>query len=124
MISQAIFPKVVKFLERGLDASSLRNAVLADNLANVDTPGFKRSDVSFEGILEEETQRAGRLGNQEWKPGTVVDNHTSMRQDGNNVDIDAEMTNLAENSIYYNALVRQLTSQFAMLRSAITEGRR
>ncbi len=124
MISQAIFPKVVQYLERGLDASSLRNAVLADNLANVDTPGFKRSDVSFEGLLEEETRKAGKLGTQEWKPQVVVDTNTSMRQDGNNVDVDAEMTNLAENSIYYEALVKQLTSQFAMLRSAITEGRR
>jgi len=124
MISQAIFPKVIKFLERGLDASSLRNTVLANNLANVDTPGFKRSDVSFEGILEDEAGKAGGPGNRGWKPEVVVDNHTSMRQDGNNVDIDAEMTNLAENSLYYEALVRQLSSQFAMLRSAITEGRR
>ncbi|MHB0885368.1 MAG: flagellar basal body rod protein FlgB [Bacillota bacterium] len=124
MISQAIFPKVVQYLERGLDATSLRNAVLANNLANVDTPGFKRSDVSFEGLLAEETRKAGKTGTQEWKPQVVVDTNTSMRQDGNNVDVDAEMTNLAENSIYYDALVKQLTSQFAMLRSAITEGRR
>lgn len=124
MISQAIFPNVVNYLERGLDASSLRNTVLANNLANVDTPGFKRSDVSFEGLLEQETQKAGKLSTQPWKPQVVVDTNTSTRQDGNNVDVDAEMTNLAENSIYYEALIQQLTSQFSMLRTAITEGRR
>lgn len=121
MISQAIFPNTIKFLERGLDASSLRNTVISDNLANVDTPGFKRSDVSFEGILEDETRRTTEG---EWKPKVVADTTTSMRQDGNNVDIDAEMTKLAENTIYYEALIRQISSQFSALRSAITEGRR
>ncbi|HEY3315729.1 MAG TPA: flagellar basal body rod protein FlgB [Bacillota bacterium] len=125
MISKAIFPEVVKFLERGLNASSLRNTVLADNLANVDTPGFKRSDVSFEGLLAEESRRSsnGSAGDG-WQPKVVTDSTTSTRQDGNNVDVDAEMTKLAENTIYYDALVKQISSQFALLRSAITEGRR
>ena len=122
---------VLNVLQKGLEASSLRQQVLSNNVANIDTPNFKRSDVNFQEIL------GAALGEQSALPlkltspqhlsgiaegggsGIVEDQSTSMRNDGNNVDIDSEMTNVAENGLYYNSLTRTISSQLGLLRMVI-----
>lgn len=99
---------LLTLLEKGLDASSLRQRVIANNVANVDTPGFKRSDVDFSAVLGEALGRTAtplplKLTSEQHLPGiadsaqtgVVVDQSTTLRNDGNNVDIDKEMTNVA-----------------------------
>jgi len=122
---------VFKILEKGLDAASLRQKVLANNIANVDTPGFKRSDVNFEAVFNEALNNELPLKRTSPKhlPGVStgkgdiiqVDNSTTMRNDNNNVDIDREMTNVAENTLYYNGVARALSSQLEMLRTVIRQ---
>lgn len=127
--------KILTLLEGGLDALSLRNRVLANNIANVDTPNFKRSDVNFEAVLKAAVAKnsGSQLPLKRTSPrhlpgiGTftgefvVRDNSTIFRNDGNNVDIDLEMTRLAENTLHYNALTRALTAQLGLLKQAIQE---
>lgn len=126
---------VFLYLSKGLDASSLRQQVHANNLANVNTPAFKRSVVQFEEILKNAApgnQRfavtaPGHIGrNSRGDSGALVvkDTSTSMRTDGNNVDVDMEMAELAVNQLYYNALAQQLNDRLGMLRYVINEGRR
>ncbi|MFZ3130501.1 MAG: flagellar basal body rod protein FlgB [Desulfosporosinus sp.] len=123
---------VLTVLEKGLDASSLRQRVLANNVANVDTPGFKRSDVDFQVALDIALGNKSNLALKTTLPGhltgcaadenqssVVTDQSTSMRNDANNVDIDREMANVAENGLYYNGLVRAISSQLGLLRSVI-----
>lgn len=124
---------VFSVLEKGLDASSLRQKVLTDNVANVDTPEFKRSDVNFQAVLGTVLgEAAGTLPLRRTVPqhlagltgegqAVVEDNATTLRNDGNNVDIDREMTNVAENGLYYNSVTRTLTSQLGYLRMVIQE---
>ena len=125
---------VLGILEKGLDASSLRQKVLANNVANVDTPDFKRSDVNFEAVLGSALGEAGgtlplKTTSPQHLPGVlssqqnavVTDQSTSMRNDGNNVDIDREMTNVAENGLYYNSVTRAISSQLGILRMVIQE---
>lgn len=133
--------KTINILERALDASSLRHSVISNNIANVDTPGFKRSNVEFEEQLKmalegtEKPRLSGYITNSRHIPigeikGTLVSpvvkvqNDTSMRNDDNNVDIDVEMAQLAENTIWYQALSSQIKGKFSKLRSAISEGKR
>lgn len=124
----------LKLLEKGLDASSLRQRVLADNIANVDTPGFKRSDVDFQKVLAGAMNDSSQpLALKQTLPGhlpgvndssqnaVVKDANTSLRNDGNNVDIDQEMTNIAKNELYYNGLTRALSEKMGILRSVIEE---
>lgn len=128
----------INLLERSLDASSLRQKVLSNNIANIDTPNFKRSDVAFEKILQQtlagETL-AGRRTNErhleighvsisDVSPEVYTERHTTLRNDGNNVDIDSEMTSLATNQIQFNALVQQINHHFGLLKYAISEGKR
>lgn len=120
-------------LERGLDLSSLRHRLISNNIANVDTPGYKASDVSFQNILEKEQakfvgQRTNQkhlvIGQNSDEPKILVNHQTSMLNNKNNVDIEFEMTKLSENNIYYQTLTQTLNKHYSMLRYVITEGRR
>lgn len=124
--------KLFNQLESALDATSLRNKTLANNIANIDTPNFKRSDINFQAILAESMKKGQGLalrgtshkhlaGNQFSGAPLVQDNSTSFRNDGNNVDIDLEMTRLAENTLQYNALARIYSSQLNLLKQVVRE---
>jgi flagellar basal-body rod protein FlgB len=114
-----------ELLKKSLDAAALRQRVIAHNIANINTKGFKRSDVVFEEKLKEEiakgrgTETASNL-----EPQVVKDESTSIREDGNNVDIDLEMANMAANDILYNTLITQLNVKLGVMRYVINEGRR
>ena len=127
-------------LEKALDAAALRHQATANNLANVNTPGFKRTRVGFEDELEGalEALGGGELPQpaaaverpaawaalQGLTPRVVKETDTSLRNDGNNVDVETELALLNQNALWYTALSRQLTLQFSLLRQVITEGRR
>ncbi|MGI6669484.1 MAG: flagellar basal body rod protein FlgB [Acetivibrionales bacterium] len=129
----------LKLREKALDAAWLRNEAIAHNIANVDTPGYKRTTVEFEEHLE------NAIGNSSFKGFTTDRRHIrigsadpdnvkirvtksyrnlSTRLDGNNVDIDSEMASLAKNNIRYNTLVQSISSGYQRLLSVISEGRR
>lgn len=124
-------------MEKALSASALRNQVISNNIANVNTPGFKRSDIDFEGVLAQTLDNKNKLSltstntqhfsNNERSEGTIQkilsSNDNTMRIDGNNVDIDVEMASIAKNTIYYNAIAHQLSRYFSNLKSAIKEGK-
>lgn len=119
-------------LKKGLDASSLRSKATANNIANINTPGFKRSYVTFEDTLQQSTDNLElkttdnkhiSSENSFGEPEVQIDNSTSTRQDGNNVDIDNEMVNQAANELMYNALTNQVNTRLASTRYVITEGR-
>jgi flagellar basal-body rod protein FlgB len=124
-------------LKKSLDATSARDRVIAHNIANVNTKGYKAFRVVFEeklnGVLKGERLALKVTNEKHLNDGSSIenlsydlkkDNSSSMRLDGNNVDIDNEMANLAANAILYNALVSQANSKIAMRRFIISEGRR
>ena len=128
------------FLGRGLAAANLRQEVISNNIANVNTPNFKRSEVVFEDVLAREIG----LGDDEEKqklelvrthdrhlpiahlPGDDAriyeDDTTTMRVDNNNVDIDIEMASLAKNQLYYNAMAQSLGGYMTRIKNVITSG--
>ncbi|AAX16811.1 flagellar basal body rod protein FlgB [Borrelia hermsii] len=115
-----IFEMSVDLAHRYLDVLSLRQSVIADNIANVDTPNFKRSKVTFEAELERAilNERASNLslirgndkhlngfkelGYLDVKPSRMLDYLSILKNDGNNVDIDSEMKNLIQNQMIYS----------------------
>jgi len=111
-------------LERALQGSSLRQRVLSNNLANANTPGFKRSDVDFHESLARELQAGGsaRDALERVSFAPVTDSSSSMRADGNNVDVDEEMAMLQENSLDYQSLVTIARARIMMLKTAIGAG--
>ncbi|MGN0326560.1 MAG: flagellar basal body rod protein FlgB [Lachnospiraceae bacterium] len=128
MVQTGIFD-YINILDKAADAAWLRNDAIANNIANNDTPGYKRQDVAF----ENELQRA--LGNSHFETmdAKVADvnrrelSHItpevyteqadhSYRLDGNNVDIDTENVYLAENQVTYNALLDSINTEFSNLK--------
>jgi flagellar basal-body rod protein FlgB len=106
----------VDLLARMLDVSDLRHKVLAQNVANVNTPGYRRLDVSFESAFVRALSSGQGL---EVKPQIVQPGGGTERTDGNNVDIDGEMGRLAKNTTLYRTYAQILAVQLAMMRTAI-----
>lgn len=117
-------------LTKALDATALRHRAIANNLANVETPGYTREDVSFEDQLRSAIQDASSSESvsedavQGIDPNLTYDTNEPIRENGNNVDVDKEMAKLAENTIQYETLLQSLSIKDGMIRSAIYEGRK
>ena len=110
-------------LERALAGSALRQQTLANNIANANTPMFKRSDVNFQASLASALDNgasADQLQQLTFQP--QVDNQSAIQVDGNNVDMEQEMANLSANTVTYEALVAVDRSRLQMLTTAIGNG--
>lgn len=110
-------------LERALSGAAQQQQILANNLANADTPGFKRSDLDFHSQLAGalEADRSGaQLESLSFTPQT--DSTSSMQLDGNNVDVDTEMSKLSANALDYQSLVAVASARLKMISTAIGMG--
>lgn len=123
----------LQLIKYGLDASAMRDKVIANNMANINTKNYKKSYVSFEENLAnanedfqlKQTKSAHLNGNANDSLISVKqDKSTSMRTDGNNVDMDLEKVNQAANTLMYNALITQANSKLNMTKSVISGGNR
>lgn len=96
-------------IHRSLDATAKRHEVIGQNIANIDTPGYKRKDIAFEDALRKavHSQDFNKRDIPKVKITVVEDqNNTNMRLDGNNVDIDSEMSAMAQNELRHNAMLQ------------------
>ena len=138
MESQGIFSQTVSILEKALDLRSKKHNVIASNIANMDTPDYKAFDL----IIEKELQKVTGKGNSISLNKTdaahmqsrrskadgvsvVIDDTQglSLRGDGNTVDIDKQMANMAENTLMYKAAAQMIHKKFQGLKSAIQGGK-
>ncbi len=128
MINSNVF-NYINVLDKAADASWLRNEAIANNIANVDTPGYKRQDITFEKELERALANPGynnmddKVAHLNEKNSRRLEARTytdyegySYRLDGNNVDIDTENTMLASNQIKYNGLIASINQEFTNLK--------
>ncbi|WP_010583806.1 flagellar basal body rod protein FlgB [Schlesneria paludicola] len=115
----AVTPSQFDLLAKMVDVTQMRHKVLAQNVANVNTPGYRKLDVSFDETL------AARLDHDHDKrlttlqPQVYVDNSSPERLDGNNVDIDREMMRLSKNTLLNNALLQIITTKTAIMRRSM-----
>ena len=128
MIQTNVFD-YVRILDKAADASWLRNEAISNNIANVDTPGYKRQEVAFESVLQK------ALGNNRYQSmdskvsqaksknldvRTYTDYSSySYRLDGNNVDIENENVMLAENQLKYQGLLTSINQEFTNLQTVM-----
>jgi flagellar basal-body rod protein FlgB len=107
----------LELLAQILDTASLRHRVIAQNVANVNTPGYRRMEVSFEADLARAFE-SKRGESAELRPRVIVADGPE-RVDGNTVDIDREMNDMAKNALLYQAAAQIVTSRIGSLRAAI-----
>lgn len=117
----------INVLGKAADASWTRNELISNNIANVDTPNYKRKDVEFQtflsGELDRNTSLRSSVANVDLDSLNVsvyTDNASlSYRLDGNNVDIDTESASLSENQIRYYTLLDSMTQEFSRIKSVL-----
>ena len=125
----------INALKQALNTGSAQVQAIANNMANVNTPGYKRKDVSFAQNLDDaqndlqtvtlKKTDSRHMDTDDSPPPTVnfvTDTSGSMRPDGNNIDIDAESSRLAAASIYYQGAAQLMQNQFAGLKYVISGG--
>ncbi|MFN8634024.1 MAG: flagellar basal body rod protein FlgB [Chloroflexota bacterium] len=128
-----------RVIQAALQGLTARQRAIADNVANVDTPQFKATHVSFEKSLQQalgaddQPLRMMKVQNgvagpddasADLKPTVTLDSSTGRRNDGNNVDIDGEMLELSDTNIRFNSLIQVMNSKMQILRYAINDGKR
>ncbi|MBU5483040.1 flagellar basal body rod protein FlgB [Clostridium sp. MSJ-11] len=115
-------------IKKALDVSTERSRVIANNMANVNTANYKRNYVVFEENLREVSEKLElkktsnshiNTASSEGEMEIKRDETSSMRQDGNNVNIDLEKVNQAANTLTYNALINQINGRFSTKRYII-----
>jgi flagellar basal-body rod protein FlgB len=101
-------------IERYMDLTSMRQKLVASNIANADTPGYKTQDLDFQSALQSVSDGG--------KPEPVAVSGLTTRNDGNNVDLDRESRLLAENALRFNIAASLLKGQITQVKEAIKEG--
>jgi flagellar basal-body rod protein FlgB len=129
-----LFSNTVSTLEHALNYSSAKQKVISQNIANVDTPNYKAKDVSFKAVLQEVTGQSFQAKRSDARhydfssrasslPGVVNKPNVNYNGNGNSVDLDKEMADLATNQIYYNALTERINGKFNSLQTVIRGGK-
>lgn len=119
----------INVLDRAADAAWQRNEAISNNIANVDTPGYKRQDVAFESVLQQALgnnryesmdEKVANVNLSRLRGRAYVDYaNYSYRLDGNNVDIENENVMLAENQLKYQGLISSINQEFTNLKSVM-----
>ncbi len=119
----------INVLNKAADASWLREETIANNLANVNTPGYKRKDVDFQSVLRRELgsmkytsldSKVEHVDLSRLNASTYVDAaNYSSRIDKHNVDVDTENVELASEKLRYDALTDSMTQEFTRLKTAM-----
>jgi len=140
MSDKFLFGQVYDTMQTALDGLALRQQVISRNLANVDTPGYQAQSVTFESALQNAQAAASQslpaVQLAVTKPGHLMGVETpprnpvavelrqggTERADGNNVDVDVELTQMAETGIRYQAFTQLITKKYQDLRSIIKGG--
>lgn len=119
----------INVLNRAADAAWQRNEAISNNIANVDTPGYKRQDVAFESVLQQALcnnryqsmdDKVANVNLSRLRGRAYVDYaNYSYRLDGNNVDIENENVMLAENQLKYQGLISSINQEFTNLQTVM-----
>lgn len=123
---QALFGKTVDLLSGMLDYRAARHKVIVSNIANLDTPNFKPQELTFTASLAEaaasgQAAMLTKTHKQHLSPGSAQEAPFQAHQAGDKVEIDREMTNLAENNLMYNLTVELLSRKFKGIDTALRE---
>lgn len=137
MFGHSMFERTLYMGKKSLDTAMVRKTVIANNIANVDTPRYKRHTVSFESELNralKQNQKSSfelatvhkrhiplqrKRSLEEVSPRVHVEWNTNIRNDENNVDIEKEISDEVKNTLHYQAVTSAIANSFKRLKSAI-----
>ncbi|KKO18275.1 MAG: flagellar basal body rod protein FlgB [Candidatus Brocadia sp.] len=118
--------KSISLLGKMLDVSAIKHKVIANNIANINTPGYKKMEVSFSDQLEKVLRDTSVDKFDTFQPKIVIaekEKNETVRNDGNNVDVDKEISSLMKNTLSYNIYSQLLAKKMELVKSAIENSR-
>jgi len=111
---------IIDFLEAGIRAESLRQKAIANNVANLKTPGYRRIDVRFEKLLAKTLDSAGKVNLGEIKAAIYQPKQTPVKSNGNDVNLEIEVGEMVKNTLRHKAYIRLLSKKYKQMELAIT----
>jgi flagellar basal-body rod protein FlgB len=109
----------VGLLEAGIKAESLRQKTIASNMANIETPGYRRLDVNFEELLAKVIHSSDATDIKDMEPEVYQPQNTPVRSNGNDVNLEAEIGEMIKNSLRHTTYVRLLQKKLAQMETAV-----
>ena len=110
---------IFDFLEAGIRAESLRQRAIANNIANLETPGYRRIDVKFEELLSKALNSPGAVKMSEVEALIYQPKQTPIKSNGNDVNLESEVGQMVKNSLRYKAYIRLLNKKYSQIALAI-----
>ncbi len=110
---------IIDLLQVGIKAESLRQKAIASNIANLETPGYRRVDVTFEELLTKALDSSGSIDMNEIKPQLHQPKQTPVKSNGNDVNLETEVGEMAKNSLRYKSYIRLLNKKLNQIELAI-----
>lgn len=111
--------KIVDLLEAGMRSERLRQQTIASNIANIETPGYRRLDVKFDELLAKALKSPDSTDLKEIEPEIYQPLTTAVRSNGNDVNLEAEVGDLIKNSLRYTTYVRIMQKRFTQIEAAV-----
>jgi flagellar basal-body rod protein FlgB len=111
---------IVDFLEAGIRAESLRQKAIANNVANLQTPSYRRIDVKFEELLDKVLNSHGDIDFSEIEPLIYQPKETPVKSNGNDVNLETEVGQMVRNSLRHKAYIRLLNKKYKQIELAIS----
>ena len=113
---------IVGLLESGIKAEELRQRTIASNIANLETPGYRRLDVRFEELLAKAMKSQQTTDPGDVEPEIFQPETTPVKSNGNNVNMEMEIGEMLKNSFRQTAFVRLLRKKFTQMEAAVSTG--
>jgi flagellar basal-body rod protein FlgB len=113
---------IVDVLEAGMRAERVRQKTIASNIANIETPGYRRLDIKFEELLAKALESPGSVDVGDIEAEMHQPQNTPVKSNGNDVSLEAEVGNLVKNSLRYTAYTRIMRKKLDQIETAISFG--
>ena len=110
---------IFDIIEVGIKAESLRNKAIANNVANLETPGYRRVDVRFKELLAKALDSSGTVDLSEVEPQLYQPENTAVKSNGNDVNLDVEVGEMVKNNLRHKAYIRILQKKYQQIDLAI-----
>jgi len=114
---------IIELIDAGIKAESLRQKAIANNVANLETPGYRRIDVKFEEVLAKSLDSSGTVNLSEIEPEVYQPKKTPLKPNGNDVSLESEVGAMIKNSLRHTTFIRLLSKRYKQMEMAINVGR-
>ena len=111
---------ILDLIEAGVRAENLRQRAIANNIANLETPGYRRLEVKFEELLAKALESSGRPRPSEVEPQTFQPKQTPIKSNGNDVNLESEVGEMIKNALRHKAYIRLLNKKYNQIEMAIS----